>query len=377
MINNIYDFSCIEELIQDCMYDDFSYELFPGSGPSPYATCFAVFLFHFYGKKIKSKNKIVEYLRNEVISSEKNNNILSKKHLQLLSFTLSAIFIINKKQLSIFHTNIINVKKTIEAVNLKKFLLSINAQKGVPQSGNIAMLIAIIFIIDNKFFSKNSQNHIDEWLIFFKENYNKIKLWGDYKNNPFLVFQNSYHQLEIFFHQESEDFSDEQIQLLLKNVDNNGHFAPYPGGGSCYDYDAVFILSKFYKYLRKPNKKVVDHIFKKLKQDLIINNLSYGFGFCESRLCNTGYFRNHILFNINKIKQNGIFHFETIKYFLFRIKNGNQINTHWTKNHRRWDQENLWDTWFRLLTISRIDYILGNKKNLKKRFINFPGIGYF
>src|SRR5690606_35030933 len=26
-------------------------------------------------------------------------------------------------------------------------------------------------------------------------------------------------------------------------ADDEGHFAPYPGGGGCYDYDAVFMLT--------------------------------------------------------------------------------------------------------------------------------------
>ena len=50
--------------------------------------------------------------------------------------------------------------------------------------------------------------------------------------------------------------------------------------------------------------------------------------------------------------------------------------THWTKYSRRWGESNLWDTWFRLLTIARIEISLENENINKWGFIKYPGIGY-
>ena len=51
------------------------------------------------------------------------------------------------------------------------------------------------------------------------------------------------------------------------------------------------------------------------------------------------------------------------------------IITHWTKKHRKWDESNAWDTFFRLSTIYRIC----NRLNLREKDLfhinNFPGIG--
>ena len=63
----------------------------------------------------------------------------------------------------------------------------------------------------------------------------------------YLQFQNGYHQYEIF---EYLEFQKVPWIVAAKNTlfmsDRYGHFAPWPGGGACYDYDAIFMLtSKF------------------------------------------------------------------------------------------------------------------------------------
>ena len=54
----------------------------------------------------------------------------------------------------------------------------------------------------------------------------------------------------------------------------------------------------------------------------------------------------------------------------------NKIHTHWTNYSRDWFESDLWDSWFRVLLLARVD-VHFNKKNFKKwGFINYPGIGY-
>jgi hypothetical protein len=54
-----------------------------------------------------------------------------------------------------------------------------------------------------------------------------------------------------------------------------------------------------------------------------------------------------------------------------------RICTHWSQYSREWSESNLWDSWFRMLTIVKISYANydGNKK--MRGFINYPGIGYY
>jgi hypothetical protein len=79
----------------------------------------------------------------------------------------------------------------------------------------------------------------------------------------------------------------------------------------------------------------------------------------------------HVISKNNSLKK------ERLKYFLaLLLPKNNKINTHWSNYSRDWSESNLWDTWFRLMTIARIDIAI-NEKNLKRwRFINFPGIGF-
>ena len=57
-----------------------------------------------------------------------------------------------------------------------------------------------------------------------------------------LQFQNGYHQYEIFEYLNTLnvpwDNAAKNVSLLS---DMHGHYAPYPGGGGCYDYDAIFM----------------------------------------------------------------------------------------------------------------------------------------
>jgi hypothetical protein len=62
--------------------------------------------------------------------------------------------------------------------------------------------------------------------------------------------------------------------------------------------------------------------------------------------------------------------------FVLQRTKHSRIHTHWTKYSREWSESNLWDTWFRLLAIARIDVFLDNNKFSEWGFVNYPGIGY-
>ena len=54
----------------------------------------------------------------------------------------------------------------------------------------------------------------------------------------------------------------------------------------------------------------------------------------------------------------------------------NRIDTHWSDYSRRWDESDLWDSWFRMQTIARIDIALNPQNFDDWGFIDYPGIGY-
>ena len=78
----------------------------------------------------------------------------------------------------------------------------------------------------------------------------------------------------------------------------------------------------------------------------------------------------HITFQPSYIRMWSLF----INLNLSRYKH-RHIITNWTQTHRKWNESNVWDTFFRLLTIYRICNRLNySEKNLFK-VNNFPGIG--
>ena len=95
----------------------------------------------------------------------------------------------------------------------------------------------------------------------------------DYKQ-----FQNGYHQYEIFEYLKMDKIPwNLAAKRTLLMSDNYGHFAPWPGGGACYDYDAIFMLtSKFVKDISQEN------ILRKTLKSIILSQNLDG-GFCESK----------------------------------------------------------------------------------------------
>lgn len=352
------------------------FKLFERSEVSPYARCFVIFT-----KSLTKKFDWLKERRHQLINElnidlydlyhEKiNNNIdwrYEKSFLQLYCFTLSALNILNgeldKKNLQIL--------REILKVDVIKCLQKKGVDKGIAKSGNHSMFFAIFNIYANNHLRIDRSTQIQEWLDFNASSINSNGFWGRKANMDYLQFQNGYHQYEIFEYLDYESASwDKAAKKTLLMSDKLGHFAPWPGGGGCYDYDAIFMLtSKFVKDVGQENI---------LKQTLnsIINEQNSDGGFCESNHMKRNIFLKffniikHILLQPKQVKIWSLF----VNLNLLRYKNRNVI-THWTPTDRRWDESNVWDTFFRLSTIYRIcNRLRLNEKNLFK-INNFPGIG--
>ena len=157
---------------------------------------------------------------------------------------------------------------------------------------------------------------------------------------------------------------------VLSLRDGMGHYAPYVGGGGCYDYDAISLLTSRFSDIPLCN---LVSTFKS-----ILSEQNPDGGFCETALVRPRSVSNaylslkHILnapTNSSRI--------ERAKYFvnLQRSKH-NRIHTHWTEYSRHWSESDLWDSWFRMLTLARIDIAFNPSHQNDWGFINFPGIGF-
>ena len=341
------------------------------SNPSKFSLLFGIF-----GLNLLDQSELIEKHKNHWIENikinlfeyknfklNKNQSLIEDKpFLQLLTFSLSALKILditNDKEIdelifSIFPSNLIDK------------LNEMNVDKGYSGSGNFAMFYAILTLnnFDNKL--------IDSWVNYHTNSMNNHGFWGSHLNH--LSFQNGYHQHEIFKYLNIDipsNIKNNSITHIVNCCDDMGHFAPYPGGGACYDYDAVFMLD----YLDKSKNNLdIIRIFKKLKFNLIKEQNIDG-GFAENKYVRPFSFIKflRVLFSSKSIS---IF-FERLKYFIFLIRPKNsKITNHWSEYSRGWNESNLWDSWFRVQTLIIIESYLNPKSKDLGKFIDFPGIGF-
>ena len=228
-------------------------------------------------------------------------------------------------------------------------------------------------IFSTKYLNVDFKKEIKKWINFHLDSMNKFGFWSK-TGRTHLQFQNGYHQYEIFDYlsiQSPKLFN--AVELIKSMADNRGQFAPYYGGSGCYDYDAVSIITNLHRKISSDEKKLII----KTGNTILSEQNSDG-GFSESQ-----WIRPRSVITIS----NGIRHvlnakgsskIERLRYFIALNRKSNSLmHTHWTKKSRKWSESNIWDTWFRIMTIARIDIAL-NKKNLSRwKFIKFPGIGHY
>ena len=352
------------------------FKLFERSEISPYARCFVIFtksLTKQFDWLKERRQKLIYDLNLDLydLYQKKINNYIDwrydKSFLQLYCFTLSSLNILDGQ----LNNQNFKILKKILDIDIKNTLEEKGVNKGISKSGNHSMFFAIFNIYANNHLRIDRSKQIQEWLDFNINSLNSNGFWGKEVNMNYLQFQNGYHQYEIFEYLEFEKISwDIAAKKTLSMSDTNGHFAPWPGGGACYDYDAVFMLtSKFVSDLGQQN------VLKKTLMSIISEQNTDG-GFCESR-----YMKNSVYFKLSNIIKHILFQPKHIRLWslcvnlnLIRYKH-RHIITYWTHTHRKWDESNAWDTFFRLSTIYRICERLNlNEKNLFK-INNFPGIG--
>ena len=352
------------------------FKLFERSEVSPYARCFVIFnkyltkQFEWLDKRKKQLSYDLNIELYTLYNTKINSNIdwkYDKPFLQLFCFTLSSLNILNA-QLS--DKNLIILKKVLN-FEIKEILKNKNVHKGDAGSGNHSMFYAIFNIYANEFLKLDRNKQIQEWLDFNINSINSNGFWGINSKMDYLQFQNGYHQYEIFEYLKIKKRSwNIAAKKILMMVDKLGHFAPWPGGGACYDYDAIFMLtSKFVDDVGQEN-------VLKTTLNTILSEQNLDGGFCESI-----YMKNNLLFKFSNVIKHIISQPNHIKIWsliinlnLFRYKHRN-IVTHWSQTSRKWDESNAWDTFFRLSTIYRACDRLNLKEKNLFQINNFPGIG--
>ena len=364
--------------IDSCYEPGEGYKLTPNSEVSPYALCFAIFGKYLIGEfgSINKDQVFFDSLLRSNLNSYKKKCTLERKdiysnkgYLQLLTFTLSALSAIGTldKDPLLSHVSPIILNK-----NVTNILETSGVFIGKPGTGNLAMFYAVLLLHSKKYLALDVDEMLDKWIEMHLDSMNSNGFWGQDNKLFYLQFQNGYHQYEIFEYLGIvPDKISKAANLVNSLSDNLGHFAPYPGGGGCYDYDAIFVLTFLGRLVDLEHKNLLKQTF-----NTILSEQNTDGGFSESR-----YVRpiniNNLKFMYNHIaKRTRLTELERIRYCMTLLRpKHNRIKTHWTKYSREWHESNLWDSWFRMLTIARIDKSI-NQSTVNWGFIDYPGIGY-
>jgi hypothetical protein len=383
--NNMHTINTVKEgyckFLLNCLQDNGNATLtIEDKYQSPYALCFLIFGLHLLKKNnlIHSNRDRWFFLLKNNINKLKESLLLSsikieedKSYLQLLSFTLSSLYILDYLVSDPLEDHVLPLIQT----DIFRILENKGTFKGMGQSGNFSMFYAVLLEHARLYLDIDTNTDIKEWIERHLETINDNGFWGNDKHMTYLQFQNGYHQYEMLhYFGAGNKLYDKAATNVALMADEYGHYAPYPGGGGCFDYDAVFILTI-------ANIDIVDRnidLLNKTFQSILKSQNTDG-GFSESHFIRPLGIKNILLMLNNIIKSdNNSSRFECLKYCLTLLRSKhNNINTHWSINARRWSESNLWDSWFRMLTIARID-VLRNKNNRTNwGFINYPGIGYY
>jgi len=364
-----------EKFIHSCRKSFNEFCLTPHAEISSFALCFAIFGLHLIGKLdeyLQDKNeigqKLLQNLKLYKKQREKEHNLkYDKPFLQLLTFTLSCLFILGKLKDEPLEQFVLPCLSKDVFKDLKK----IGALDGRPQSGNKAMFIAILLIHARDFLSQDTQTRIDDWVEVHLSNMNRFGFWQNDSSMTYSHFQNGYHQYEIFEFLKVENPKKNTAALsVLSLIDEDGHFSPYPGGGGCYDYDAVSLITGSEIIFHEHADLLIitaNSIFKEQNED---GGFSESLKIRPRSVSNLYSFVKHISFS----KAGRL---EKIKWCLNLLRPKHDfIHTHWSRYSRKWEESDLWDSWFRLLTIARIQTALHPGTLSEWGFIRYPGIGY-
>lgn len=361
----------------DSCQDNFSgFCLTPRADTSAYALCFAIF-----GYRLLQATDVIDAhrdvwdrkLRDSLVALKLKRRLVAtlandKPYLQLLTFTLSALSILGTLESEPLAEAVAEVLPS----DIQSDLLDAEVFKGIPRSGNQAMFLAVLLLYARDYLGHDAQPDIDSWVTAHLHAMNRFGFWGPSQTMSHLQFQNGYHQYELLEYLHVKDVPWEDAAAAVASLaDVEGHFAPYPGGGGCYDYDAVFVLTTKYELALRYRKLLI------CTAQSILNEQNSDGGFCESLRIRPRSLGNFLRSIFHVFEGHGRARVERIRSTLTLLRpKHNRIHTHWSEYSREWGESDLWDSWFRMLTLARIDCAL-NPENAKNwGFIDFPGIGF-
>ncbi len=378
-MNNLQNTEVVSQLlkfVQSCGLPNGEYRLTGNSDVSPYAICFAIFCYSLARQlhDLEHPKQIAAILVRLVRDERRKWGAQRPKHKsyrQLLTFVLSSLHALGAIEDHPLEDLVI---EQIDCEPLAE-LTDHGCLDGRAGSGNQAMFLAIFLLHARDRLNIDTSAALHEWVELHLRHMNRFGFWGDDRWMTHLQFQNGYHQHEILEYlgvDNPKQLATQQAVCSL--VDKEGHFAPYPGGGGCYDYDAVFMLT--------PHGRIPDEATRQILEGTartLVSEQNADGGFCESHRVRPHSWGTLVGFarHIWAARDNpGAFR-ERLRYGLtLQRPHHDHIHTHWSRYSRRWNESDLWDSWFRGLALARIEVAMHPDRAGDWGFIDYPGIGF-
>lgn len=366
------------EFLEHCRSENGEFRLTPASDSSPYATCFWIYGMHLLrqdARLAELRDALAPSIRQAVRSARAagaaGGQLGAKPYRQLLAFSLSALSVLGALADDPLEDLVVEQLPS----SVERELLAQGCLAGRAQSGNQAMFMAVFLLHARDNLGLPVSGHVDEWVGLHLAAMNRFGFWGSSRAMTTLQFQNGYHQYEILEYLGVSGGKERAAAgAVARLADGQGHFAPYPGGGGCFDYDAVFMLT--------PEGQMPDHAIAGLlgrTTATLLSEQQEDGGFCESLYVRPRTLTN-VLRNIRHVLDalpNMPAALERSRYALaLQRRRHDRIMTHWSAYSRRWDESDLWDSWFRMLALARIECATDGQAAAHWGFIDFPGIGF-
>jgi|APSaa5957512535_1039671.scaffolds.fasta_scaffold29059_1 hypothetical protein len=354
-----------------------------------FTSCFALFLFDLFGVvdtwTERERDLWVDYLcsyqdkkSGYFIPDSFDGDLNTKPVQQLTCFCLSALNILGTTPKYRFSF----LKQWPRPEDVCNYLRETGCFSGRPTTGNMGMFLAIFLTYEyEKYKDETALDRLRLWFCEHEKTQNKSTgFWGNsLRNRYYAGFQNAFHQYVVY------NYWNRPVPCYMEIVDNvlsiqdfDGHFAPIPGGGGCWDYDAADILINC-GYKRGYRIKDVESALSRLFTAILKNQNNDG-GFCESRKRPLSIV--HVL-NNRKFIYSGynsyLWYYRLKATTVASRRKSRIIETHWTRKGRIWDQSDLWDTWFRCLALAEISETIQLSLNMEVQwgFHKHIGLGYF
>lgn len=378
--------------VESMRLDQTQFKMNESADNTIFTSCFALFIFDLFDQiktwSQKKRNQWVDYINSfqdrdsgYFIPENFKGKFNAKLVHQLTAFCLSALDILGASPKYDFKF----LNQWSRPEDFYNYLKNKGCFKGLPGSGNMAMFQAIF--LTHQYKENRTDRVIDllnTWFYWHNKTQNPSSgFWGNsLKTKYFAGFQNAFHQFLVYnYWKRPIRYYKKIVDNVLALQDSDGFFAPNPGGGGCWDFDAADILINC-GYKRGYKEEEVTRSLSLLFNAILRNQNDDG-GFYESNKRPSSvknlFSPNNLTF-IFSSNNPYLFYLRLRKTLSISRRKRGKIFTHWTRKGRLWNQSDLWDTWFRCLTIAEIDKTLNLNQNINRigwNFHNIIGLGYF